>query len=817
MFSFIIRTLFGTKNTRFLKTITPIVATINALEESMLRLDDNDFIPTMETYRTRYNKGERLDALLPEVFALVREASRRVLGMRHYDVQLLGGIVLHQGKIAEMKTGEGKTLIATLPATLNALTGKGVHIVTVNDYLAKRDAEWMGKLYAFLGLSCGVIVHGLTEDERKDAYYADITYGTNNEFAFDFLRDNMKYAKEQLVQRPLEYAIVDEVDSILIDEARTPLIISGPSDISSSLYTQLNAVAKQLHENNDFTLDEKNKTILFTEEGIANIENLLQIDNLFEPKYITYQHHILQALRALHLYKKDVDYIVADGKVIIVDEFTGRLMEGRRFGDGLHQAIEAKEDVKIEAENQTLASITFQKYFLLYNKLSGMTGTADTEAVEFQQIYALDVIVIPTNKPLMRLDAPDIIFRTKKEKYNAIVDTIVQLHQEGKPVLVGTASIESSELVSSLLQKKRIPHNVLNAKYHEKEAEIIACAGEKGRVTIATNMAGRGTDIVLGEGVLSLGGLHILGTERHESRRIDNQLRGRAGRQGDPGFTQFYLSLEDDLMRLFGSERISSIMQKLGLQEGESIENGLITRAIENAQKKVEAHYFDMRKSIFEYDNVMNQQREVIYALRHSAMDSEQIEAILQEMKEECIQEIYCDTTLFSKEEKELYDTQFEDIFAIPHASTHTLQSFNDAVTTKLQSLKEHAGNEYLDIIRYFCLDTVDKAWKEHLLAMEHLREGIGLRGYGQKDPKQEYKKEGFALFQQMLNRVRENYLRLLCHLQIEQETHIDDMFTDPVINTSYNGSSYTVTTTAKNALCPCGSGKKYKRCCGKD
>ena len=818
MFSFILRRLFGTKNARYLKTIAPIVASINALESKVKGLSDDEFIPIMQTYKERHHNGERLDSLLPEVFALVREASLRVLGMRHYDVQLLGGIVLHQGKIAEMKTGEGKTLIATLPASLNALTGKGVHIVTVNDYLAQRDAEWMGKLYSFLGLSCGVIIHGLSDEERREAYNADITYGTNNEFAFDFLRDNMKYAKEHLVQRPLEYAIVDEVDSILIDEARTPLIISGPSPLSSSLYTQLNNVAKQLTLEKDFTLDEKNKSILLTEEGIAKIESLLHIDNLFDPKHISSQHHILQALKALHLYKKDVDYIVVDGKVVIVDEFTGRLMEGRRFGDGLHQAIEAKENVKIEAENQTLANITFQKYFLLYHKLSGMTGTADTEAVEFQQIYGLDVIVIPTNKPLLRIDAPDIIFRTKKEKYNAIVDKIIELHNEGKPVLVGTASIESSELLSSLLQKKHIPHNVLNAKHHEKEAEIIACAGEKGKVTIATNMAGRGTDIVLGEGVLELGGLHILGTERHESRRIDNQLRGRAGRQGDPGFTQFYLSLEDELMRLFGSERISNIMQRLGLEEGESIENRLITRAIENAQKKVEAHYFDMRKSIFEYDNVMNQQREVVYSLRHSAMDSEQIENILKEMIEECVHDIYVESSTLSQEAKEHYENHIEDIFGIEHGIRLSKKELIDAIQAKIAHLKERAGAEYIDIIRFFCLDTVDKAWKDHLLAMEYLREGIGLRGYGQKDPKQEYKKEGFMLFQQMLERIREQYIQILCHLQIDEAEPIDDdMFSvNPLQNTQLHSGTYTVQATPKNAPCPCGSGKKYKRCCGK-
>ena len=613
MFGFIFKKIFGSKNDRYLRRLRPIVARINALEPQMQELADEDFAQRMAEYRQQVQAGERtLDDLLPEVFALVREASRRVMGMRHYDVQLVGGIVLHRGKIAEMKTGEGKTLVATLPVALNALSGKGVHVVTVNDYLATRDAQWMGKLYNFLGLSVGVIVNGLDDQARKEAYGADITYGTNNEFGFDYLRDNMKFYATQLVQRGHNFAIVDEVDSILIDEARTPLIISGASDESVGMYRAMDQIVRQLGPE-DYTVDEKARTAMLSEEGVAHCEALLHVDNLFDPANITQQHCILQALKAHHVFKRDVDYIVQNDKVVIVDEFTGRLMDGRRYSDGLHQALEAKENVTIAAENQTLASITFQNYFRMYDKLAGMTGTADTEAVEFHQIYNLEVVSIPPNKPMQRKDYPDLIYRTRKEKYDAIIEAIRELYEKGQPVLVGTISIETSEMLSQRLKKLNIPHSVLNAKQHAREAEIVAQAGQKGHVTIATNMAGRGTDIVLGEGVLELGGLHILGTERHESRRIDNQLRGRSGRQGDPGSSRFYLSLEDDLMRLFGSDRISGLMEKLGLKDGEAIENTMVTRAVESAQKRVEAHHFEIRKTLLDYDNVMNQQREVIY------------------------------------------------------------------------------------------------------------------------------------------------------------------------------------------------------------
>ena len=643
MFGYLMGKIFGTRNQRYLKSLRPLLRKINALEPEMQALADEELAPRLAEYRRQaQEEGRSLDELLPEVFALVREASRRILGMRHYDVQLVGGIVLHQGKIAEMKTGEGKTLVATLPVVLNAISGRGVHVVTVNDYLARRDAEWMGQLYKGLGLSVGIIVHGLSDEERKAAYNADITYGTNNEFGFDYLRDNMKFYKEQLVQRGHNFAIVDEVDSILIDEARTPLIISGAGDESTGLYRQMDEVVRRLKPEEHFTVDEKARTALLTEEGVAQCERILSIENLFDPQNIMLQHHIQQSLRAHHAYKRDVDYIVSEeGKVVIVDEFTGRLMEGRRFGDGLHQALEAKERVNIEAENQTLASITFQNYFRMYDKLSGMTGTAQTEAVEFSQIYGLETITIPTNKPMIREDRPDLIYRTQREKFIAIVQAIKELHEKGQPVLVGTISIETSELLSSMLRKEGIPHNVLNAKQHAREAEIVAQAGQAGHVTIATNMAGRGTDIGLGEGVTELGGLHILGTERHESRRIDNQLRGRSGRQGDPGSSRFYLSLEDNLMRIFGSERISGLMEKLGMEEGEPIENRMVSKAIENAQKRVEGHNFEIRKTLLDYDNVMNQQREVIYDLRRDLMMEEDVESVALDFLDEVLDDIY--------------------------------------------------------------------------------------------------------------------------------------------------------------------------------
>ena len=624
--------MFGSKNERELRKMQPAVDRINALEPAMQAMSDEELRALTGRFKERVERGEPLDDLLPEAFAAVREASVRSLKMRHFDVQLIGGMVLHQGKIAEMKTGEGKTLVATLPAYLNALSGRGMHIVTVNDYLARRDTEWMGHIYRFLGLRMGTIVHGMSDPERQTAYGADITYGTNNEFGFDYLRDNMKFDRQSLVQRELNYAIVDEVDSILVDEARTPLIISGPAEKSTDLYYQVNGLIPRLTRDQDYVIDEKARAATLSEEGVSRCEKLMQVENLYDPSCIELLHHITQALKAHALFKLDVDYIVKDGEVIIVDEFTGRLMPGRRYSEGLHQALEAKEGVKIENENQTLATITFQNYFRMYKKLAGMTGTADTEAAEFKKIYNLDVVVVPTNQPMVRTDFPDMIYKTKREKFEAVLDEIEALHAKGQPVLVGTISIDISEQLSKKLKARGIPHTVLNAKQHEKEAQIVAMAGQKAAVTISTNMAGRGTDIVLGEGVVDLGGLHILGTERHESRRIDNQLRGRSGRQGDPGSSRFYLALEDDLLRIFGGERITGIMEKLGMRDGEPIEHNLISRAIENAQTKVEGHNFDIRKHLIEYDDVMNQQREVIYGQRREILMGKDLRSVIMEM-----------------------------------------------------------------------------------------------------------------------------------------------------------------------------------------
>mgnify|MGYP002617216996 CR=1 FL=1 len=859
MFGFIFKKIFGSKNDRYLRRLRPIVARINALETQMQELADEDFAQRMAEYRQQVQAGERtLDDLLPEVFALVREASRRVMGMRHYDVQLVGGIVLHRGKIAEMKTGEGKTLVATLPVALNALSGKGVHVVTVNDYLATRDAQWMGKLYNFLGLSVGVIVNGLDDQARKEAYGADITYGTNNEFGFDYLRDNMKFYATQLVQRGHNFAIVDEVDSILIDEARTPLIISGASDESVGMYRAMDQIVRQLGPE-DYTVDEKARTAMLSEEGVAHCEALLHVDNLFDPANITQQHCILQALKAHHVFKRDVDYIVQNDKVVIVDEFTGRLMDGRRYSDGLHQALEAKENVTIAAENQTLASITFQNYFRMYDKLAGMTGTADTEAVEFHQIYNLEVVSIPPNKPMQRKDYPDLIYRTRKEKYDAIIEAIRELYEKGQPVLVGTISIEKSEELSAMLKKRGIKHNVLNAKQHAREAEIVAQAGQKGHVTIATNMAGRGTDIVLGEGVLELGGLHILGTERHESRRIDNQLRGRSGRQGDPGSSRFYLSLEDDLMRLFGSDRISGLMEKLGLKDGEAIENTMVTRAVESAQKRVEAHHFEIRKTLLDYDNVMNQQREVIYTLRRDMMVEEDLEPVLSEFRNDILDDAYtpleqADTDTAIELRKAL-QARLADVFNLGRglaadAPVPDRAGCEECIHQIFQQLREEAGPLYQDILRYFLLEELDRTWKEHLRNMDALRDGIGLRGYGQKDPKLEYKREGFEMFQSMLFQIREGVFRALTrvHVQPAEPAPVEDAVEEgnapaeapqqeapkakPTLSLrhkenddlAYSGSQTTDAgnqpakakpRVGRNDPCPCGSGKKYKKCCG--
>ena len=854
MFGFIFKKIFGSKNDRYLRRLRPIVARINALEPQMQELADEDLAQRMTEYRQQVQAGERtLDDLLPEVFALVREASRRVMGMRHYDVQLVGGIVLHRGKIAEMKTGEGKTLVATLPVALNALSGKGVHVVTVNDYLATRDAQWMGKLYNFLGLSVGVIVNGLDDQARKEAYGADITYGTNNEFGFDYLRDNMKFYATQLVQRGHNFAIVDEVDSILIDEARTPLIISGASDESVGMYRAMDQIVRQLGPE-DYTVDEKARTAMLSEEGVAHCEALLHVDNLFDPANITQQHCILQALKAHHVFKRDVDYIVQNDKVVIVDEFTGRLMDGRRYSDGLHQALEAKENVTIAAENQTLASITFQNYFRMYDKLAGMTGTADTEAVEFHQIYNLEVVSIPPNKPMQRKDYPDLIYRTRKEKYDAIIGAIRELYEKGQPVLVGTISIETSEMLSQRLKKLNIPHSVLNAKQHAREAEIVAQAGQKGHVTIATNMAGRGTD-----SVLELGGLHILGTERHESRRIDNQLRGRSGRQGDPGSSRFYLSLEDDLMRLFGSDRISGLMEKLGLKDGEAIENTMVTRAVESAQKRVEAHHFEIRKTLLDYDNVMNQQREVIYTLRRDMMVEEDLEPVLSEFRNDILDDAYtpleqADTDTAIELRKAL-QARLADVFNLGRvlaadAPVPDRAGCEECIHQIFQQLREEAGPLYQDILRYFLLEELDRTWKEHLRNMDALRDGIGLRGYGQKDPKLEYKREGFEMFQSMLFQIREGVFRALTrvHVQPAEPAPAEDAVEEgnapaeapqqeapkakPTLSLrhkenddlAYSGSQTTDAgnqpakakpRVGRNDPCPCGSGKKYKKCCG--
>lgn len=778
MIGFLVRKIFGSKNDRFLKKLRPLVAKINALEPEMQALADEELPQRLAVYREQVQSGEKdLDAVLPEVFALVREASTRVLGMRHYDVQLLGAMALHNGKIAEMKTGEGKTLVATLAVILNALEGKGVHVVTVNDYLAKRDAEWMGRLYNFLGLSVGVIVAGLSDEQRKEAYGADITYGTNNEFGFDYLRDNMKFYAEQLVQRGHHYAIVDEVDSILIDEARTPLIISGASDESTDLYQKVDEVVRTLEKEKHYTVDEKGKTASLTDEGVQYVEEKLGVDNLYDTANITAQHHVLQSLKAHTVFRRDVDYIVKDDQVVIVDEFTGRLMAGRRFSDGLHQALEAKEHVTIAAENQTLASITFQNYFRMYDKLSGMTGTADTEAVEFAQIYGLEVSTIPPNRPMIRRDMPDLIYRTRREKMQAIIQAIKELHATGQPVLVGTISIETSELISQLLKREGVPHSVLNAKHHAQEAEIVAQAGQVGKVTIATNMAGRGTDIKLGEGVVELGGLHILGTERHESRRIDNQLRGRSGRQGDPGSSRFYLSLEDDLMRLFGSDRLSGLMQKLGMQEGEPIENNMVSRAIENAQKRVEGHHFEIRKTLLDYDNVMNQQRTVIYSLRRDLMREPDLEPILNEYLSDLLDDMY-DGLEVSKaahdiEEEKPVRARLSEVMNIDRvlpgdAPLPTREEAQELVQSILAQLKEEAGPLYADLLRYFLLEELDRGWKEHLRNMDFLRDGIGLRGYGQRDPKLEYKREGFNMFQELLVHIREGAFRALTRVRVE-------------------------------------------------
>ncbi|MDP2754670.1 MAG: preprotein translocase subunit SecA [Nitrospirota bacterium] len=883
----LLRKVFGTKNEREIKRVLPLVEHVNSKEAHIAGLSDVQLKDKTEEFKKRFEAGESIDDILPEAFAVVREVSRRRLKMRHFDEQILGGIVLHEGKIAEMKTGEGKTLVATLPVYLNALEGKGVHVVTVNDYLAKRDTQWMGPIYNFIGLSVGVIQHDssfiydpsyfstdkrldfLRPCTRQEAYSADITYGTNNEFGFDFLRDNMKYEISDYCQRELNYAIVDEVDSILIDEARTPLIISGPSEESTDKYYKIDKIIPGLQKDSDYTIDEKAKTAILTEEGNIKVERLLGAGNLYDPSNIELVHHVLQALKAHTLFKKDVDYVVKDGEVIIVDEFTGRLMPGRRWSDGLHQAVEAKEDVKIESENQTLATITFQNYFRMYNKLAGMTGTADTEAAEFAKIYNLEVLVIPTNKPMIRPDYPDVIYKTEKGKFNSVIREIEELHKKGQPVLVGTISIEKSEILSHLLKKKGIPHSVLNAKHHEREAEIITQTGRSSAVTIATNMAGRGTDIILGgnpeglardflkdkkdytedewkqalskaedickndrEKVLSAGGLHILGTERHEARRIDNQLRGRSGRQGDPGSSRFYLSLEDDLMRIFGSDRISGLMGKLGMDEDMPIENRMVTKAIENAQKRVEAHNFDIRKHLLEYDDVMNKQRSEIYSFRKESLQGENLKDRIFSMIDEIVDEIlfiYCPQEKHMEEWdiKGLKDSVYGLFSIAPDVTPMDLDSLKNTLISEFKNAYEKKESEIgSDIMRYLekviMLQIIDTQWKDHLLAMDHLKEGIGLRGYGQRDPLVEYKKEAFDMFADMISRISTEVLKRLFKIQVQKrETIKKEPVRQARLNYNRGEGLSTVQTVrrskkvGRNEPCPCGSGKKFKKCCG--
>ncbi|GMQ87023.1 MAG: preprotein translocase subunit SecA [Gammaproteobacteria bacterium] len=903
MVTSLLRKVFGSRNDRILKRLSKIVNKINELESGLEKLSDAELRAKTDQFRQRYQDGETLDQLLPEAFAVAREGSCRTLNMRHFDVQLMGGIVLHEGKIAEMRTGEGKTLVATLFCYLNALSGKGVHVVTVNDYLAPRDAKWMGKLYSFLGLTTGVVIAGMSHEEKKEAYNADITYGTNNEFGFDYLRDNMAFRMEDKVQRELNAAVVDEVDSILIDEARTPLIISGPTDDNSDLYLVMKRLVPQLVKQEeedgpgDYSVDEKQKQINLTEDGHQRVEALLEKEgllqagqSLYDAANLTLMHHLNAALRALALYQKDVEYIVQDGQVVIVDEFTGRTMPGRRWSEGLHQAVEAKEGVEVQNENQTLASITFQNYFRLYNKLSGMTGTADTEASEFQQIYGLEVVVMPTNKPMIRDDMGDLVFLTEKEKFNAVAEDIRDCQQRGQPALVGTTSIETSEYLSTQLKNEKIEHQVLNAKQHEREAHIIAQAGRSGTITIATNMAGRGTDIVLGgsldaelaalddpdehtiaritkeweqrhEAVLAAGGLHIIGTERHESRRVDNQLRGRAGRQGDPGSSRFYLSLQDNLMRIFASDRVSGLMQKLGMEEGEAIEHPWVSKAIENAQRKVEGHNFGIRKNLLEYDDVANDQRKVIYEQRNELMAIDDVSDTIKAVRADVVNDVI-NNYIAPGSMDEQWDIQgLESAIETEFAQKFDIQGWLDAddelheetlrdkVLAELE--KAYQEKEQLtgsETMRHFeksvMLQVLDQTWKEHLAAMDYLRQGIHLRGYAQKDPKREYKREAFDMFTSLLDRIKLDVVSILSKVQVRTESDVaavdeqrrsksemqyrhDDasaMQEEPAgEDVPQKGQSEAAQPfvrdgrkVGRNEPCPCGSGRKFKQCHGK-
>ena len=913
MFGTIIRHVVGSRNDRLIKKARIIVAQINLLEDRYKSMDDVTLAGQTALFKERIAQGESLDAVLPEAFAVVREVTQRVMGMRQYDVQLIGGYMLHEGKIAEMRTGEGKTLVATLPAYLNALQGKGVHVVTVNDYLASRDAQWVGKIHGFLGLSVGTIISEMSSDERRAAYAADITYGTNNEFGFDYLRDNMAFSPAERVQRGLHYAIIDEVDSILIDEARTPLIISGPTEENTDLYYRVDKLVGNFVVDEDYTVDEKARQVMLTEEGIEKAEclmaesGLLDDGNLYDLANVTLVHHLNQALRAHVIYRRETDYIVRDGEVCIVDEFTGRLMSGRRWSDGLHQAVEAKEGVAVQNENQTLASITFQNYFRMYEKLSGMTGTADTEAFELNQIYGLEVVMIPTHKPVKRTDFADLIYRTSREKWAAIVEDIRDCQQRGQPVLVGTTSIEHNEFLSHQLKQARIPHEVLNAKQHQREAEIIAQAGKPGMVTIATNMAGRGTDIVLGGNVghqvdmvlanpdlgeeeknqrveslnsswqglhdaaIAAGGLHIIGTERHESRRVDNQLRGRSGRQGDPGTTRFYLSLDDPLMRIFGSDRLGGLMQKLGMKEGEAIEHPWVTKSIENAQRKVESRNFDIRKQLLEYDDVANEQRKIIYQQRNAFMDADDVSSEIRALRDDVLDAVLADTAPEGVMEERWdlpgLEAALERVFSLRVPVGQWLEQDKGLAYPVLRErimamvLSAYAAKEELlgsEMMRHFeksiILQVLDSQWKDHLASMDHLREGIHLRGYAQKNPKQEYKKESLAMFNVMLGRLREEVISTLSRLHVSpapaesvdwdviaraaQPQHLQ--FSHPdfsaaavvpaienagltaaglgVVGEEETGHSPVANEdkVGRNQPCPCGSGKKYKHCHGR-
>ncbi len=888
-FSLVARKIFGSKNEREIKRLRPDVEEINRLEPEISALSDDQLRAKIAEWKAnisaiedREEREEAMLEILPPVFAVVREAAKRSIGQRHFDVQLIGGMMLHQGRIAEMKTGEGKTLVATLPAVLNALSGRGVHVVTVNDYLARRDSEWMGRIYNFLGLTVGVVVHGVTDQERKVAYRADITHGQNNEFGFDYLRDNMKFNIEDYVQREHNFAIVDEVDSILIDEARTPLIISGASEESTDTYYVVDRVIPRLKAEEHYTIDEKMRTVSLTEDGVTRVEQLLGVENLYDPRNILLLHHANQGLRAHTLFKRDVDYVVKEGEVIIVDEFTGRLMPGRRWSDGLHQAVEAKENVKIESENQTLATITFQNYFRMYKKLSGMTGTADTESVEFKEIYHLDVVVIPTNQPMIRIDNHDVVYKTEDEKFDAVIEEITDCHERGQPVLVGTVSIEKSERVAEKLKKTSVKHYVLNAKNHEREAEFVAQAGRFGAVTISTNMAGRGTDIVLGgnpefmaaaeagtkepsdpnfqaalakyveqckgerEKVLEAGGLHILGTERHESRRIDNQLRGRSGRQGDPGSSRFYMSLEDDLLRIFGADRLKGLMSKIGMEDNEPIEHRWISRAIENAQKKVESHNFDIRKHLLEYDDVMNKQREVVYHRRRELLSGASLKDDVLDMCDALLEDIAAahgnnEIDPAEWDWKAIDDAFFKQFKFRPgfNAQTeiegkpiHGSDDLIEVASARVRQLYDQRETEFTEpvmrqIEKIVMLQTLDSLWKDHLLAMDHLKEGIGLRGYAQVNPLVEYQKEGFTMFEALMAVMQQDVVEKVFSVQVQRQQDVEQIQQPKPQKVVMSHGGETEAQAAapakreenkvgRNDPCPCGSGKKYKRCHGK-